>query len=115
AALSIPTYNNARIQSPSFLGAGFVMVFTPNGNAPTCCKKIFWKQWIVNDGSSYHPWYSPTLSADYTAGYTAADFAGDNVNAMGRNRNFGKSFLLQLFCDKEVIWSVSWSYNVNYQ
>jgi len=112
AALSIPTYNQARAQAASFLGAGFIMDFTPNGNAANCCKNIYWKQWII-----YGYWrFGRTAwrGLDYTAGYTAADFPGDIVNAIGRNRTFGKIFLLELYCDKEVIWTVWWSYNVNY-
>lgn len=55
------------------------------------------------------------MEYDYTGGSSGADLAGDNVNQMGRNRDWRRSFVLEFYCDKEVIYVIQWSYHVTYQ
>ena len=111
--LDIPTYSRSRAQSASFLGAGFIVDFTPNDDTKKCCKKTYWKQWKLEDEWVW-PWWRSVLRPDYTARNTAADFAGDNVNQLGRDRDWHRSYILELHCDKEVVWIIPWSYRVIY-
>ena len=90
------------------------MDFTPNAKTQGCCKKVYWKQWIIQD-SYWQPWHKPIEKLDYTAGKSAADFPGDNVNAMGRDRNWGREYILRLFCDEKEVYFITWSYKGDYK
>lgn len=112
--LNVPEYYRARTSASDFLGAGFIVDFTPNANTTKCCKKTYWKQWKLKDEWVW-PWWRSVLRPDYTAGNRAADFAGDNVNIMGQDQDWRKSYLLELYCDEKVIYGISWSYRVIYK
>lgn len=115
AIVKTTTKAQGSIQMASYLGAGFGITFTPSAKGKICCKKIYWVQRFVRDGSYYVPWYMTGVGGiDYTSsGPSAVDFPGDTVSGL-RDRDYSRTFELSLFCDTQEMYSFVWSYQVKY-
>ena len=87
--------DRAKINTPTYLGAGFAVGFKPNASAGGCCQKYYWKQenvgtfWSTSD-------YDTKNQSDSTI---AVDFPGSLYSGLV-NRHTRWQFALHLFCQR---------------
>jgi RHS repeat-associated protein len=110
----VPILYQRRITNPSYLGAGFVMSFTPR--ADCCCERIRWEQWVMNDSVDGVGPLPPRLDYNYLGGITS-DFPGNNFSGR-RNRLVIMVFTLKVFCVKQdgaetQVAEANWSIDIN--